>query len=312
MNLGKRKNPYIPGIAQINFKPDFDWEYEEAEKLYQNSKTSIQQIDIILYEDCIEGMRKLPAESVDLIVADPPFGIHFDGKGALYNRNDELVVDDYEEVIENYGEFTNQWIKELPRIMKDTSSAYIFSGWTNLQDILFAIQKNNLILINHIIWKYQFGVFTQKKYVTSHYHVLFVVKEAKKYFFNKIEHYPLDIWDIPRTYLPGQKKNGTKLPEEVIIRAINFSSKPGDLVFDPFMGNGTTATCAKMTFRHFLGFEVNNKMKDLLDENMNSVKTGQMYQPYHTLLPSLERLAQKYPAVKKHLEAQKNGQNNEE
>jgi site-specific DNA-methyltransferase (adenine-specific) len=300
--MGKRKNPYIPGIAQINFKPDFDWECDEAAKLYHIAEHQIQALDQIAFDDCIQGMQKLPAESVDLVIADPPFGINFDGKGSQYNRNQELVVEDYNEVIENYDQFTLQWISQLPRIMKDTSSAYIFSGWTNLKDLLIALDQNHLTLLNHIIWKYQFGVFTKKKFVTSHYHVLFVVKNPKKYFFNKIEHYPLDIWDIPRNYAPGQEKNGTKLPENVVERAIHFSSKPGDLVFDPFMGNGTTAICAKMTYRHFFGFEKNDKMAPILQKNLASVTLGQDYHPYRTLIPPLEELAKKYPALKKRLQ----------
>ena len=303
--MGKRKNPYIPGVAQLDFKPDFDWEREEAEKLYNHAQHPIDPIDSIRYADCIAGMRSLPEASVDLIIADPPFGIKFDGKGSQYNRNNDLVIEDYGEVIEDYSEFTNQWVAEIPRIMKDTASAYIFSGWTNLMDLLAAIEKNNLSLINHIIWKYQFGVFTKKKYVTSHYHVLFVVKNPKTYFFNKIEHYPLDIWEIPRTYMPGQKKNGTKLPENVVVRAINFSSKPGDLVFDPFMGNGTTAMSAKMSFRHYLGFEQNEKMRAIIEDNIAAIKAGQEYHPYHTFLPSNDELAAKYPAIKKKLRLEK-------
>jgi site-specific DNA-methyltransferase (adenine-specific) len=299
--MGKRKNPYIAGVAQMDFKPDFDWEKDEAVQLYQSAHHSIGPVDKILFDDCIEGMKNLPEESVDLIIADPPFGINFNGKGSQYNRDNDLVVEDYGEIIENYDEFTLQWISQIPRIMKETGSAYIFSGWTNLKDLLVAIDKNNLTLINHIIWKYQFGVFTKKKFVTSHYHVLFIVKNPKKYFFNKIEHYPLDIWDIPRNYAPGQKKNGTKLPEKVVMRAINFSSKPGDLIFDPFMGNGTTALSAKMTFRHYFGFEKNNKMESIITENLNSIKLGQEYRPYHTYLPSIEELAEKYPAIKQRL-----------
>lgn len=301
--MSKRKTPYIPGIAQINFKPDYDWEYDEAKSMYENSVHKINPVDKILYEDCIEGMKKLPDDSIDLVIADPPFGINFDGKGSQYNRNQDLVVENYEEVNQNYDLFTKQWMSEIPRIMKDTASAYLFSGWTNLKDLLNVIDGLNLTLINQIIWKYQFGVYTKKKYVSSHYHILFVVKDPKKYFFNKIEHYPLDIWDIPRTYMPGQKKNGTKLPEEVVMRIINFSSKPGDIVLDPFMGNGTTAVCAKMTFRHFLGFEINPKMSEILEENIKSVKIGEKYVPYHALLPSLEELAGKYHAVKKYLKS---------
>ena len=307
--MSKRKNPYVAGIAQINFKPKFDWEISEADKLYSNSTHPIEK-NKILYEDCIEGMKKLPKECVDLIIADPPFGIKFNGKENFYNRKSEFVIDGYKEISDNYDDFTYKWIKELPRLMKSSSSAFIFSGWTNLKDVLNAAEKANLTLINHIIWRYQFGVFTQRKFVTSHYHILFLVKNPDKYFFNKIEHYPLDIWDIPRKFMPGQKKNGTKLPEDVVIKAINFVSKPGDIIFDPFMGNGTTAVCAKLTFRNYFGFELNVKMREIIENNISMVEIGSLYEPYHMKLPSLEELAKKYPAVKKHI--QKNNVNTKE
>jgi site-specific DNA-methyltransferase (adenine-specific) len=296
----KRKNPYVAGLAALDFKPDFDWEPEEARVIYEQVKFPIP-VDKVLYEDCIEGMQALPEDLTDLVVADPPFGIDFDGKGSQYNRKTELVVEGYHEIQENYDAFTLAWVAELPRIMKDTASAFIFSGWTNLKDILSAIDNAGLTLVNHIIWKYQFGVFTQKKFVSSHYHVLFLAKNPKEYFFNKIEHYPLDVWDISRSYRPGQRKNGTKLPEEVVSRCINFCSRPGDLVFDPFLGNGTTAMCAKARYRHYLGFELNAQMQELLEENLSKVETGQDYVPYHNLLPSPEELAKKYPAVRRRL-----------
>jgi len=70
---------------------------------------------------------------------------------------------------------------------------FVFSGWTNLKDILNALDEVGFITINHIIWKYQFGVLTKRKFVTSHYHILFVAKDEEKYKFNKIEHYPEDV-----------------------------------------------------------------------------------------------------------------------
>ena len=91
--------------------------------------------------------------------------------------------------------------------MKPTSSAWIISGYTNLEYVLESLRKNKLILINHIMWKYQFGTFTSRKFVSSHYHLLFVVKDPKNYFFHRITHYNLDVWDnIPRTYMAQQKK----------------------------------------------------------------------------------------------------------
>ena len=183
----KRKNPYVPGIAAMKFKPDLDWPKSQAKKMFNESDTEIP-IDEIRYRDCISGMKSLPENSVDFVVADPPFGIDFSMKENLYNRNSDFVPDGYTEVSHtDYSEFTSSWIKELPRIMKESASAYIFSGWTHLKEVLEAIDNSDLTLINHIIWKYQFGVFTKRKFVTSHYHVLFCVKNSKKYFFNKIE-----------------------------------------------------------------------------------------------------------------------------
>jgi len=247
-------------------------------------------------------MKDLPEESVDLIIADPPFGIDFDKMGSQYRRDDGYVAEGYSEVDGDYDKFTYAWIEQLPRIMKESSSAYIFSGWTNLIDVLSAAKNAGLILINHIIWKYQFGVFTKNKFVTSHYHILFLVKNESKYFFNKIVHYPEDVWNIKRTYRPGQQKNSTKLPEKVVKKCIDFSSKPGDLVLDPFMGNGTTAVCAKGTLRHYLGFEMNEIMKQIIESNLSEIKVGEFYQPYITLKPSPEELAKKYPAVRRYLE----------
>jgi len=296
----RRRRKYIPGLAQIGFKPKFDWSSAEAREKFQNALSPLS-LDTIHYGDCIPGMNEMPPDSVDLIVADPPFGIDFSGKEGQYNRKRENVVDGYAEITGTYTQFTFDWIACLSRILKKSGSAYIISGWKNLVDIPNEISKTNLITVNHIIWKYQFGVFTRKKFVTSHYHILFVVKDEKSYFFNKYEHYPSDVWEIPRTYMPGQAKNGTKLPKELVQRMIQFSSKPGDLVFDPFMGNATTAVCAKELFRHYYGFEINANMMPIHQENLNQTNVGGLYLPFGDQTPSNEELLKKYPHLKKFL-----------
>jgi site-specific DNA-methyltransferase (adenine-specific) len=272
----KKKRKYIPGLAAFYFEPDNSWNKKEAYNLYINNKKDYY--GEIYYKDCIDGMKGLEDNSVDLIIADPPFGLEFNGKESLYNRDSELVSKGYVDVDgSEYRLFTKKWVSFLPRLMKKTASAFIFSGWTNLADVLQAIEECNLKLINHIIWKYQFGVFTKRKFVTSHYHLLWIVKNEKNYFFNKIKHYPLDIWEIPRKYASGEKKNGTKLPIELISRCIDYCSKPGQLVLDPFMGNGTTAVASKGNFRHFIGFEINEKMRTIIESNLEKVKIGELY-----------------------------------
>jgi site-specific DNA-methyltransferase (adenine-specific) len=83
-----------------------------------------------------------------------------------------------------------------------------------------------------------------------------VVKDPKRYTFNKIDHYPEDVWVINREYWKGRKKTPTKLPPEIVKKMLMYSSNPGDLVFDPFLGSGTVAVVSQREGRHFLGFEV--------------------------------------------------------
>lgn len=292
---------YEPGLAQLNFCVDPDWSYEEAKILFK-SKTFPFEVNQIQYQDCIKGMKKIPSNSIDLIIADPPFGISFNGKEQQYNRKSDYVIDGYVEVSEGYDLFSKEWILELARIMKQKASLYIVSGWSHLNEILNALKKTNLKIINHIIWKFQFGNFTKHRFVSSHYHILFCVKNEKSYFFNKYLYYPEDVWEIPRDFQQKTFKNGTKLPVELIQKMIQFSSKPGDLVLDPFMGNATTAITAKSLFRHYYGFELNQSMKKFHDSNLVQIKTGQNYVPLNSFLPSKQELLQKYPNLKKYIE----------
>jgi len=293
-----RKNKYIAGLAAFYFKPTYPWTLKQTKEMYYEKFS--EEYNKIFYEDCIEGMKKIPAESVDLIIADPPFGLKFNGKESIYNRDSNLVLEGYQEVKQSeYYNFSKAWISELPRLMKNTSSAVIFSGWTNLLEVLTAVNETGLHLMNHIIWEYQFGVFTKRKFVSSHYHILWIVKSPKNYFFNKIEHYPLDIWKISRKYKRGEKKNGTRLPYELVSRCIHFLSEPGDVILDPFMGNGTSAVCAKGTYRYFIGFEINKYLKSIIDIEISKIKEGQLFMPYSEIKPNVKALKKKYPKAHK-------------
>ncbi len=288
---------YIPHLAEFYFSPEHDWSLDEARALYKTKPKRIGslQIDKVYYRDCVDGMSKIPDGSVDLVVADPPFGIQFDGKSSVYNRDETLVVEDYQEIHGSYEGFTRQWMEEVSRLIKQDGSAYIFSGWTNLEDVLRAARETGLHTLNHIVWHYNFGVFTKRRFVTSHYHILLLVKNPDNYFFNKIEHYPKDVWLVNRQYRVGEAKNGTKLPTDLVARCIDYSTKPGDLVLDPFMGNGTTAVASKANYRHFIGFEVNKKLKEIIDSELEKIRIGSDYCPYKDRLPSILELAALYP-----------------
>ncbi|MCH8324307.1 MAG: site-specific DNA-methyltransferase [Thaumarchaeota archaeon] len=251
------------------------------------------QTNKIYNSDCILGMIELPPKIIDLIITDPPFAINFKASKANYNRTASRVIKGYNEIRpEDYYDFTYSWMLESYRILKDSGSMYVFSGWNNLKDILMALDDVGFVTINHIIWKYQFGVVTKKKFVTSHYHCLYVCKNPKKrkfYSFSRFKktsktkegrslHYKdkEDVWDIKREYWTGYEKTPTKLPAELIEKIIQYSSKKSDIILDPFLGSGQVAVISKYMGRKFLGYEIVKKYynfaKKRLDKNVYHLK----------------------------------------
>ena len=241
----------------------------------------------IYNQDCIDGMKTIPDGKMDLIVTDPPFAINFKAKKANYNRTASRVLSGYNEITkENYYEFTLNWMSQCFRILKESGGMYVFSGWNNLADILNAIEEIGFITVNHIIWKYQFGVVTNRKFVTSHYHCLYICKNDKKRKFFPYErfgkeeknnqgrslHYKdkEDVWEIKREYWTGDEKTPTKLPAEIIKKILQYSSEEGDLVFDPFLGSGQTAVVSKLLKRNYIGFEIVKEYFDFISKRLKS------------------------------------------
>ena len=239
----------------------------------------------IYNKDCIIGMKTIPDETIDLVVTDPPFAINFKAKKANYNRTASRVLSGYNEInVEDYYKFTNNWMRQVKRVLKKSGSMYVFSGWNNLKDVLTALDVNGFTTINHIIWKYQFGVVTAKKFVTSHYHCLFVCKNDKmRKFFpysrfkknaktsdGKSLHYrdKEDVWIIKREYWTGDDKTPTKLPAEIIKKILQYSSEKNDLILDPFLGSGQVAVISKMLGRKYLGFEIIKSYYDFAYERL--------------------------------------------
>ena len=124
--------------------------------------------------DCVTGMAELASDSIDMVFTDPPYGIDGDNLDVHYNRDESHVVPGYCEVsLDTYSEFSQSWITECARVLRPGGSMYIVSGYTNLHHILNALHSTDLREINHIIAEYTFGVSATKKFISSHYHVLF-------------------------------------------------------------------------------------------------------------------------------------------
>lgn len=157
---------------------------------------------------------------------------------------------------------------------------------------MLSLDETGFVTVNHIIWKYQFGVVTKRKFVTSHYHCLYVCKDDRtRKFFPYARHDKTaknahggslhyedkeDVWNIKREYWTGDEKTPTKLPAELIEKILLYSSEKDDMVMDPFLGSGQVAVVSKMLERRYLGFEVVEDYylfaKQRLDENIYRVK----------------------------------------
>lgn len=234
--------------------------------------------------DAVNFLASVEAGSVQVIVCDPPFGLGEDTFDKHYARDATNVVAGYvtaPEAAADYQAWAAKWIHQFPRVLRSDGTAYIVCAWNHVADIELAVRSApapGLEVVNHIIWKYGFGVYTQKKFVTSHYHILRLAIKGRtpafysRAYYDEAETLPSghkaqyadmeDVWVIPKEYAPGATKNVNKLPDALVEKLIRYSSKSGDLVADFFLGNFTTAYVARRLGRRFVGCELNRAAYD--------------------------------------------------
>jgi site-specific DNA-methyltransferase (adenine-specific) len=252
---------------------------------------------LLVNDDCVKAaIGHLADASVDLLITDPPYGIEGDRLHRHYNRDERFVIDGYVEVDKrSYNAFSRAWIAQAERVLRPGGQMYVVSGYTNLYDVLDALRATNLVEINHLIWKYNFGVYTSTKFVSSHYHILYYAKPGGRRTFNLQSRFPLDasaqdggsanyrdredVWLINREYKPGRAKNKNELPAALLEKMIAYSSNEGDLVCDFFMGGGSTGAVAVGMNRRFAGFEISKKAYEACEQRIGGVQPGSLLRP---------------------------------
>ncbi len=233
----------------------------------------------IYNEDCITGAKRFADGSIDLMIADPPFGIAEKEFNKHYNRYNNRVINGYIEAPadkDSYYDFSHKWLSEAYRILKSDGSIYIVSSWSNGYLIRLAMENIGFYLINEIIWTYNFPVYTKTKYSSSHYTIYYAKKSKTanptfnprcRFDFEMTDELGRkrqaldikDVWFINKEFKPNEFKNQNKLPEALVNKMIEYSSNPGDNVCDFFLGNGTTAICSVRLDRVPCGFEINEE-----------------------------------------------------
>ena len=206
--------------------------------------------------DCLEGMKAIPDNNIDLIVTDPPYKTTQRGSsGGTGGILKEEMTKRGKVFKHNDIEF-NEWLPELYRVLKDTGHAYIMSNNKNLKDMLIEIEKAGFSIYKTLIWAKNSPI-TNMFYMDSHEYIIFCRKGKAKRINNCGTKSVLNV-DNPRN-----KVHPTEKPVELMEILINNSSQEGELVLDPFIGSGTTAIACINTNRNYIGFELDKQYYDI-------------------------------------------------
>jgi site-specific DNA-methyltransferase (adenine-specific) len=257
--------------------------------------------------DCIQGLRSLPAECVDLAFADPPFNIGYE-----YDRyQDELEAEDY-------LRWSYDWMAEVKRVLKPDGTFWLAIGDEFAAELKVLMQRQlGFLCRSWVIWYYTFGVNCTNKFSRSHVHLFYMVKDPTRFTFNAEDpgvrvpsarqlvygdkranpkgRLPDDTWilrpqDCPDSFQPSEdtwyvpRVNGTfkerkgwhgcQMPEQVLGRIIRATSREGELVLDPFAGSGTTLAVAKKLGRRYLGFELSPDYARAVAKRLGEIQAG--------------------------------------
>ena len=261
--------------------------------------------DVVHNEDCVQGLRRLPAGRIDLAFADPPFNIGY-----------EYDVYEDKRHSEDYLTWCGQWIGEVVRVLKADGTFWLAIGDEFAAELKLMMQREfALTCRSWVIWYYTFGVNCKSKFSRSHAHLFYMIKDPKRFTFdaeairvpsarqlvyadrraNPRGRLPDDTWilrpqDVPDGFQPDEDTwyfprvagtfneragwHGCQMPEQLLGRIIRACSRPGEVVLDPFAGSGTTLAVAKKLDRRYLGFELSPEYAAQVEQRLQRTAAG--------------------------------------
>lgn len=232
--------------------------------------------------DLFDVLPLMPDAFADLIIIDPPYNLAKDFNGTKFKS---MSNDDYE----NY---LRSWFGKVCDKLKPDGSLYLCGDWKSTAAMQRVIEESGLTILNRITWQREKGRGAKTNWKNGMEDIWFAVKNPKNYYFNveavmmkrkviapyrvdgvakdwmETEEgnfritYPSNFWDdisIPFWSMPENTDHPTQKPEKLIAKLILASSEPGDVVFDPFLGSGTTSVVAKKLERIYCGVELNEE-----------------------------------------------------
>ena len=231
--------------------------------------------------DLFEVLPLLPDHFADLIIVDPPYNIPKTFNGMKFSSMKD----------EDYEEYLNSWFPLVCKKLKPNGTLYMCGDWKSTSSMQRVIEKE-LTILNRITWQREKGRGAQSNWKNSMEDIWFAVANPKDYYFNveavKVKRkviapykedgkpkdweemdegkfrmtYPSNFWDditVPFWSMPENTEHPTQKPEKLYAKMILASSKPGDVVFDPFLGSGTASVVAKKMGRNYCGIEIDKE-----------------------------------------------------
>ena len=248
--------------------------------------------NIIYKGDCLEILKKIPDNSIDLIFADPPYNMQL--KNELYRPNNtkvDGVNDDWDKFssFQDYDNFCISWLRECKRVLKDTGSIWVIGSYHNIYRVGNIMLNLGYWILNDVTWYKTNPMpnFLGTRFTNATETLLWCSKgeDYKKYTFNHklMKKYNggkqmTSVWQIGLCIGSerikgddGKKAHSTQKPEELLKRVILSTTKQGDIVLDPFFGTGTTGAVAKKLNRFFIGIEQEKKYIDVAKKRIDSI-----------------------------------------
>ncbi len=249
-------------------------------------------VDKILLGDCVEMMNRMPAKSIDMIFADPPYNMQLSGD--LRRPNNTLVDavdDDWDKFpgFAEYDRFSHDWLRAARRLLKDSGTLWVIGSYHNIFRVGTLLQDLGFWVLNDIVWRKTNPMpnFRGRRFTNAHETLIWCSKSAdhKGYTFNydalKAMNDDLQMrsdWLLPicsgseRLRVAGEKAHATQKPEALLHRVILAATAPGDLILDPFFGTGTTGAVAKRLGRRFIGIEREQGYVELARKRISNVE----------------------------------------
>ena len=250
-------------------------------------------LDTILKGDCVAALERLPEKSVDVIFADPPYNLQLDGD---LHRPDQSKVDavdnawDQFDSFEAYDAFTRAWLLAARRVLKPNGTIWVIGSYHNIFRVGAKMQDLGFWILNDVVWRKTNPMpnFRGRRFQNAHETLIWASRDqsGKGYTFNydalKAANDDVQMrtdWLFPICTGAerlkdenGDKVHPTQKPEALLARVMLASSKPGDVILDPFFGSGTTGAVAKRLGRHFVGIEREQDYIDAATARIDAVE----------------------------------------